>query len=96
MIAYKLFRKLKDGSLHSLFINKRVNLPINKWLAAETFPTKGFKIRHGWHCCPKKNAPHLSKKNRVWKKIEIKGYETLIKSNHQGSKWFIAKKMRIL
>jgi hypothetical protein len=50
MIAYKLFRKLKDGSLAPLFINKKTRIPLNKWLDAEPHPTKGFAFRKGWHC----------------------------------------------
>ncbi len=96
MIAYKLFRKLKDNSLRSLFINKTNILPLNKWLNAKTYPTKGFKIRHGWHSCPKPNAPHLSLKNRQWYKIEIQNFKTLLKPKNQGGKWYIAKKIKIL
>lgn len=96
MIAYKLFRKLKDGSLHSLFINKKVNLPLNKWLVAKTYPTKNFKIRHGFHCCPRPVAPHLSLRNRAWYKVEIKNFKELQKCKFQGGKWFIAKNIRIL
>lgn len=45
MIVYKLFRKLKDGSLAPLFINKKSRLPIGITLKAETHPTKGFTVR---------------------------------------------------
>jgi len=47
MIAYKLFRQRKDGTLGSLFINKRNIIPVNKWLNAESFPTKGYAVRPG-------------------------------------------------
>ncbi len=62
MIVYKLVRKMKDGSLSPLFINKKSRLPIGVWLTAETYPTKGFAERTGWHCTIKPEAPHLSKK----------------------------------
>lgn len=38
--AYKLVRKLKDGSLAPLFINKRLRLTTDEWLEAAS--------RH-WH-----------------------------------------------
>jgi len=42
MIGYKLFRVRRDGSLGSLFINRRVSLPPATWLIAESHPTKGL------------------------------------------------------
>ena len=47
MIAYKLFRVRRDGSLGSLFINKSAILPMNKWIVAEDHKTKGYKHRPG-------------------------------------------------
>jgi len=41
MIAYKLMRLRKDGTLGSLFINKKKVYPIGEWLEAEFIPTKG-------------------------------------------------------
>ena len=96
MQAYKLFRKLKDGSLTSLFINKTRRLPSNQWLKAESFPTKGFAIRPYWHCCSKPEAPHLSQKGRVWAKVEIKDFIEFQRPNNQGGKWYLANKIKIL
>lgn len=48
MKAYKLVRKLKDGSLSPLFINKKSRIPVGVWLDAEEHPTKGFAVRKGW------------------------------------------------
>ena len=96
MIAYKLFKLRADGSLGSLFINSKVKLEENKWLAADCYPTKNFKVRKGWHCVPRKFAPHLSKTGRVWRKVEIKNIKELIKPKNQGGRWFLAGKMRIL
>ena len=62
MKAYKLLRKKKDGKLYPLFINKTIPTPIGEWMQAECYPTKGFAIRKGWHCCFEKNAPHLKMK----------------------------------
>ncbi len=96
MIAYKLFRKRKDGTLGSLFINRRAVLPVGKWLIAETHPTSKFAVRHGWHCLAKPNAPHLSKRGRVWAKVEIEDYQTIQRPASQGGQWYLAGIMRIL
>lgn len=44
MIAYKLVRKLKDGSLAPLFINKKQRIPIGEWMQAEDHPTEGYTL----------------------------------------------------
>ena len=41
MRAYKLLRKLSDGNLYPLFIHKTYSTPINEWMQAECYPTKG-------------------------------------------------------
>jgi hypothetical protein len=47
MKAYKLIRKMKDGSYSPLFINKKSRIPVGEWLEAEYHPTKGFAERQG-------------------------------------------------
>ena len=74
MIGYKLFSLKKDGSIGPLFINKRQRVKIGEWVDAECHPTKGFAVRSGWHVCSEKNAPHLSKKGRVWCRVKIVDY----------------------
>ena len=97
MKAYKLFKKRKDGSLGSLFINARARHEIGVWYDAETnHRKKGFSYRPGWHCCEERNAPHLSEKGRVWCEVEIKDYDELIRPQIQGSKWYLAQKMKII
>jgi len=96
MIAYKLFRELKDGNITPLFINKKLRLPFNEWMPAEEHRTKGFAFRPGWHCTHKAEAPHLSSKGRIWCKVEIEDYEIMERPKHQGGTWYLAKKMRIL
>ena len=96
MIAYKLFRQLKSGEITSLFINKTDRLEIDKWLEAECHPTKSFKVRPYWHCTEKPDAPHLSMKDRVWRKVEIEDYIEFDRPINQGGKWLLAKKMKIL
>jgi len=96
MTAYKLVRKMKDGSIAPLFINKKIRLPFNKWMDAESHPTKGFAFRKGWHCCLETNAPHLSKKNRVWVEVEIDDYEYYKRPESQGGTWVLAQKMKVI
>ncbi len=95
MIAYKLMRKMKDG-YSPLFINKRQRIQPDTWLTAEQHKTKGFAYRPGWHCCKTPNAPHLSERNRVWVKIEIKDYTEYARPESQGGSWLLANKMRII
>lgn len=96
MIAYKLFRVLKDDSISSLFINKKRRLPINIWLEAESFPTKGFAIRPYWHCTSNPIAPHLSMKDRAWFKVEMEDFEEFNRPKAQGGLWYLAKKIKII
>ena len=96
MIAYKLFRLLKDGKIAPLFINKKLRLEYNKWYQAEAHKTKGFAFRPGWHVIAKPYAPHLSMKNRIWKKVEIEDYQEINRPASQGGKWYLANKMRVI
>ena len=91
-----LFRQMKDGSLSSLFINKRGRLPLNVWMDAEDHPTKGYAHRPGWHCLLSPKAPHLKMKNRVWVLAEIENYKIFSRPINQGGKWALAQRMRIL
>ena len=96
MIAYKLFRILKNGKITSLFINKTRRLPLHEWLDAECFPTKGFAVRPFWHCTEKPEAPHLTLKNRIWMKVEMEDFEEFKRPKSQGGKWYLAKRMKII
>ena len=97
MVAYKLFRKLKDGSITSLYINKKRKLPLNEWLEAESYPTKGYALRPYWHCVSNPDlVKHLSVKNRVWMKVEIDDYQKIQRPNNQGGIWYLAKKIKII
>ena len=101
MKAYKLLRKLKDGSLHPLFINKKEATPLGKWMEAECYPTKGFAVRQGWHCCFRPLAPHLSIKlsngeQRVWVECEVEDYESYNRPESQGGAWILAQQMKII
>lgn len=101
IIAYKLFRQLKNGSITSLFINKHIVLPHNIWMEAKSHPTKGFAVRPGWHCTAEPVAPHLKMKLksgevRVWKKVLIEDYTEIQRPENQGGLWYLAKRIMIL
>ena len=96
MIAFKLFKLRKDGSIGSLFINSSARLPKNEWILAQSFPTKGFKVRPFWHCTAKPEAPHLSMKGRAWFRVRISNFEKFNRPKSQGSEWFLAKRIKIL
>jgi len=94
MKAYKLVRKLKSGKLTPLFINKKQGLELGQWYQAENHPTKGFKVRPGWHCCAKPEAPHLSPKGRVWLEVEIEGVTEHKRPESQGGLWYTADRIK--
>ena len=101
MRAYKMVRKLSDGKLYPLFINKTEPTPIGKWMKAECYPTKGFAIRQGWHCCFQPIAPHLKEtlangEQRVWVEVEIEDYTTYERPESQGNTWLLAQQMIIV
>lgn len=101
MKAYKLLRKKKDGKLYPLFINKKEETPIGEWMQAECYPTKGFAIRKGWHCCFKPIAPHLKMKlssgeQRVWVECEVEGWTSYDRPESQGGAWILADRMKIV
>lgn len=95
MVAYKLVRVRKNGSLASLFINARDTLKVGEWMEAELHPTKGFATRFGWHCCFKPIAPHLSERGRVWVECEVEGTTVYDRPESQGGAWILANRMRI-
>ena len=96
MIAYKLFREMKDGSISSLFINKKERYRLDQWLEAKSYPTKGFAERPYWHCTSQPIAPHLSMNGRSWFIIEMEDYEEYKRPVQQGGLWFLAKKIKII
>lgn len=96
MIGYKLFRMRKDGTLGPLFINCKQKIELNKTYKAEAHLTKGFAFRPGWHICSEKNAPHLSKKNRVWAKVRFSGFTKHLRPASQGGLWYTANNLTVL
>lgn len=96
MIVYKLFGVRKNGTIRSLFINRKRKLSVGKWLKAESHPTKGYALRPFWHCTSQPVAPHLSEKNRKWYKVQMKDYEIFKRPESQGGIWYLAKKIKII
>jgi len=96
MKAYKLLRNRKDGTIGPLFIDKNKIIPIGEWLVAEDHPTKGYAHRPGWHVCMDVQAPHLKMKNRVWCEVEIEDFIELKRPESQGTKWYLANRMKII
>lgn len=101
MRAYKLLRIKKDGKLYPLFIHKTVSTPIGEWLQAECYPTKGFCIRKGFHCCFSPFAPHLKLKlangeQRVWVECEVEDWSSYERPECQGGNWILAQRMKII
>lgn len=100
MIAYKLLRKKKNGLLYPLFIHKTFPTPLNTWMQAECYPTKGFAIRKGWHCCFTPFAPHLkltlkNGEQRVWVEVEVEDWCSYDRPESQGGSWILAQQMKI-
>jgi len=100
MIAYKLMKQRKNGTLGSLFINAKEVYSFNVWMNAEFIPTNGFAERFGWHCCFTPIAPHLkeflsSGEIRVWVEVEVDGIKTYDRPESQGGSWILADKMKI-
>lgn len=94
--AYKLFRVRKDGTIGSLFINRKAIIPVGKWLDAETHPTDGFAVRNGWHAVATKKVPHLSLRGRRWYKVRLKFVSRLKRPKNQGSEWYIAGQLKVI
>lgn len=99
-VAYKLFR-IKNGKLYPLFINRHQEVVFYEWLQSECYPTKGFAVRQGWHCCFFPIAPHLkeekaSGEKRVWVECIVKDYETYARPESQGGTWILADKMKVV
>jgi hypothetical protein len=99
MKAYKLLR-IVNGKLYPLFINRKEETVMDKWLQSECYPTKGFAVRKGWHCCFKPYAPHLktelkSGEKRVWVELEVGEYQKYNRPESQGGSWILADKIKI-
>lgn len=96
MKAYKLMRLRKDGTLGSLFINRRAVIPVGEWLEAEPHRTRGYAYRPGWHCTFQPHAPHLSENGRVWVEVDVDSFTVYPRPESQGGEWVLAKRMKIV
>ena len=101
MVAYKLLRLRKDGTLGPLFVGRDLVIPISRTIQAQDdLPHPGLAHRPGFHCCANMFAPHikLELKNgekRVWCLVTIDNYEKLNRPESQGGLWYIARTMRV-
>ena len=95
MKGFKVVTLRKNGTIGSLFINRRKVLPMGVWLDAEPHKTKGFAFRPLWHACHTMNAPHLSMKGRVWVSVDMEGVSTLSRCEAQGGEWVLAERIMI-
>lgn len=98
MKAYKLFRLRRDGTLGSLFIDRKRVLPAGRLLDHRDVPTKGYAHRPGWHCMAKPCAPHLTTRGRVWCEVEIPPGCVLAEFERpasQGGLWWTASQIII-
>lgn len=93
--AYKLFRIRKDGTLGPLFIGARIRVPVGRWVKAKALRTPGFAFRPGWHACAAPDAPHLSKRGRVWTEVTLKNVKEHHRPAAQGGLWYTAGWLRI-
>lgn len=100
MIAYKLLRRRKDGTLGPLFINASQRIPLGEWLEAEDHPTKGYAHRPGWHCTLKPEAPHLKMEvsggKRVWCIVQLRDTRKYTRPESQGGTWVLGNHMKVL
>lgn len=100
MKAYKLMRYGKDVKIYPLFINRKEETPVGKWVQAKCYPTKGFTVRCGWHCTFTPFAPHLktelaSGEKRVWAECEVEDYTTYDRPESQGGAWILAQRIKL-
>ena len=94
--TYKLFRVRKDGSIGSLFIDKKKRYNLKEWMKAKPVKTDGFEFRPGWHSLYEPKAPHLTIKGRHWFLVEIADYTSAIRPLSQGGKWYLSDWIRII
>ena len=96
--AYKLFRVRRDGTLGSLFVDRKRILKLGEWLGAKLDldpRPRGLAKRPGWHCLERPNAPHLSERGRVWCRVSIRDFREMKRPESQGGRWWIATIIKI-
>lgn len=73
--GFKLFEMDDKGDLHALFIDKHTIMPINCWMKAGIFPTKGYSLRPGFHIGEICSAPWLMSANGTYKSQRSKKWK---------------------
>jgi len=74
-IGWKLFEMDEQGNLYALFIDKNTIMPVNEWIKAGIFPTKGFSVRPGYHIGQIPSAPWLMSANGTYKSQRRKNWK---------------------
>ena len=95
--GWKLFRRRRDGTLGPLFINRRLRIPLGKWMKAEAHRTQGYAFRPGWHATLSPVAPHLrtTGDDRVWCKVSLENVRYNARPESQGGTWVLAQRLRV-
>lgn len=97
MEGYKLVRLRKDGTIGPLFFDATLRIPFGKWMWFKPLQKKRFCFRPGWHVLRERRAPHLSKRGRIWIKVEMKHYRRMEGSFVPKREiWFIAKRIKVV
>ena len=102
MIAYKLLRRKKDGSLGPLFVGRASRLSFGvTYEARSDLPHPGLAHRPGFHCCAEPKAPHIKRvlkngERRVWCEVRIYGVTRHDRPECQGGVWYTALHMEIV
>lgn len=98
--AYKMVRKMKDGSYTPLFCGRSERYMAGQVYKSQDNTTNGFKSRQGFHCVPEPVAPHLKlntkKEKRVWLKVKVSDFRIMSRFEHQGGNWILANSMKVI
>jgi hypothetical protein len=91
----------RDGTLGSLFVDRKSTIPVGRWLYAKLKPTPGLKPRKGFHSLLKPVEPHLktdlkSGERRRWFVCQALDYETIVRPEAQGGTWVVSERLKIL
>lgn len=101
MIAYKLLRLRRDGTLGPLFVGRSTVIPVAvRQYARYDLPHPGLAHRPGFHCTAIPFAPHIAMRltngeQRVWCAVDIYDYDTHRRPMSQGGIWYTAENMTV-
>lgn len=93
MIAKKLFTLRKDGTLSSLFYDKKRKLTVGVMYSARNCAPPGRIPRPGFRAVKRKNTFHFVTNGRVWCEVWLENVTE--DTNYRSSTCFIAQRMCI-